>query len=122
MKVKEVYVGVLTGKDGKGEITEQSIMFAGPNPFIPKGIYTEDSPPPGWAWEPFLAKAIKHDGFGVVVVYEGAEQPDIRAAMDKDAAEARKATAEQDAVRKRMVGGRHVAPETKVEPKVGGDK
>ena len=80
-KVKEVYVGVIPGRDGKGEPTTLTVMFAGPNPFIEKGIYNSDNPPQGWAWEPFLEKAIKHDRHGVVVVYEGEPQTDMKAVL-----------------------------------------
>jgi len=80
-KVKEVYVGVLPGKDGEGEPATRTLMFAGPNPFIEKGIYDENHPPQGWTWPKFLEKAIRHDRHGVVVVYEGEPQANMKAVL-----------------------------------------
>lgn len=95
-QIKEIYVGILQGKDGKGNIVPGTIMFAGPNPFISKGIYDKDNPPPGWSWGPFAEKAIKHDGRGVTVIYEGEEKPKLRAVMDAKKKADEKITAERE--------------------------
>lgn len=118
-EVKEVLVGVIPGKDGNGEIVGRPIMFAGPNPFIPKGIYTPDNPPPGWPWETFLEKAIRHNGHGVYVVYKGDKPSPFHAVLNESLAADKKTMAEQERIRKAMVGGRPREPEPKAE---GGDK
>ena len=112
--IKEVYVGVVLGKDKKGEITPTSIYLRG-RP-VPKGIYTPDNPPPGWAWSKFVAKALQRDGRGIFVIREGAEQPALRKAMDdfqrqqdKDAEKQAKVLADREAAAKR--------PEPSKEPK-----
>jgi len=98
-QVKEVYVGVIPRDDGTGKIVCGTIMFAGPNPFIPKGIYDEKNPPPGWEWKPFLIKAKKHDGHGVTVIYEGDEKPKLRKVMVDEAERAKKQEADQEKIR-----------------------
>lgn len=121
--VKEVLVGVRVDEGGKGELVTRPLMFAGPVPFIAPGIYTEDKPPTGWPWKQFLAKAIRHDGHGVVVVYEGQDKSAMRAVVSKYMQEAEDQMKRQKQVRDAMVGGQH-PEEPKAKPKAdaGGDK
>jgi len=100
--IKEIYVGVVMGKNKKGEITPTTIYLRG-RP-VPKGIYTPDKLPPGpWTWETFVAKALQHDGYGIFVIREGADEPMIRKAMEdfnrqqeKDAEKQAKALADME--------------------------
>ena len=72
--IKEIYVGVVLGVDKEGNEVSKPIYLGG-RP-VPTGVYTPKELPPGsWTWAKLCAKAIRHNGHSIDVVYHGDEWP-----------------------------------------------
>ena len=72
-KVAEVYVGPIVSKDKDGKLAASGSIRFGGRPIL-TGVYSPDNVPPGFNWTVFVDKAIKYDGQGLTVLYEGDER------------------------------------------------
>ena len=72
-KVAEVYVGPIVSKDENGKLVASGSIRFGGRPIL-TGVYSPDNVPPGFKWTVFVDKAIKYDGQGLTVIYEGDER------------------------------------------------